>query len=655
MRCETVARWKGGFGKKEKALLKEEQMEKELLERETEDGVPWDVADEMTETGITAGTGEETPVPAGQAKLAAKEETGGKDKKKKRIKKRGRKLTKKQIGIRAACVAAAGVAAVWGGVRFFGASKHTGADASVQRTATVQRMDITSSLSSSGTISPKDTYNITSLVSGEVISAEFEEGDQVEEGQVLYVIDASSMESELSSAQSSLERAQETYDLAVEDYNNAVSDYSGNTYKSTESGYIRNLYVKAGDKVGANTKLADVYNDKVMKLRVPFLNTDASGIGIGNEGLITLSDTGEQLAGTVIAVANMEESLAGGRLVRYVTMKVDNPGGLTENMAATVQIGPYLCAQEGTFEPSLDTVMNADLAASVEIASLLVNEGDYIGKGGALFQMTDKTADNLIRSYKDTMDRAQESLESAQSKLDNTQDNYENYTITAPISGQVITKSVKAGDNVTSGGNSALTLAVIYDLSELTFEMSVDELDVQSVKVGQSVEVTADAFEGQTFTGQVTNVSLASSYSNGVTNYPVTVTLTETGNLLPGMNVDGSIILDKAEDALVVPVDALMRGNRVYVKDDGVTESDGGVPAGFRAVEVETGLMNDDYVEIVSGLSEGDEVYVSESSVGNTMPMMPGGMGGMGGGPGGNMGGAPGGGNRGGGAPGGPR
>ena len=189
-----------------------------------------------------------------------------------------------------------------------------------------------------------------------------------------------------------------------------------------------------------------------------------------------------------------------------------------------------------------------------------------------------------------------------------------------------------------------MTLETIYDLSELTFEMSVYELDVQSVQVGQTVEVTADAFEGQTFSGKVTNVSLASSYSNGVTNYPVTVTMDEVGSLLPGMNVDGNIILDSAENALVIPVDALMRGNKVYVKDDSVTQSQGNVPAGFKAVDVETGLTNDDYVEIVSGLSEGDEVYVAESTVSNNNNMMmPGGD--MGGGPGGGgMGGGPGGG-----------
>ncbi len=86
----------------------------------------------------------------------------------------------------------------------------------------------------SGTISPKDTYDITSLAEGEVIEANFEEGDEVEKGQVLYRIDSSSAETQLTSANNSLERAQESYQVALDNYNDALKDYSQNTYKSTE-------------------------------------------------------------------------------------------------------------------------------------------------------------------------------------------------------------------------------------------------------------------------------------------------------------------------------------------------------------------------------------------------------------------------------------
>lgn len=536
-------------------------------------------------------------------------------------------------------------------------AKAAAAAATAENTATVEKRSISSQLSSSGTLEAKDTYSITSMVEGEVISANFEEGDQVEKDQVLYEIDRSSMDTDLNSAQNSVTRSQTSYEDALDDYNQAVSDYSGNTYKATDTGYIKELYVSVGDKVSGNTKLADIYNDDLMEIRIPFLSGETELIPVGSTAVLTLVDSGEQIEGTVKAVANREETLSGGRLVKYVTITVNNPGGLTTTTAASARIGEFVGSEEGTFKASTDTTMNADLAVNVEVEELLVHEGDYVTKGTPIFRMTSRTAEKLMRNYKDALDKAQESVESAQSKLESTQDNYDNYTITAPISGQVITKNFKVGDNITKNTSSTTTLATIYDLSSLTFKMSIDELDIQSVKVGQKVTVTADAFEGQTFSGTVTNVSLESTYSNGVSTYPVTVTMDEAGDLLPGMNVDGVITLEEANDVLTIPVDALMRGNQVYIKDDSVKEQNGPVPAGFKAVEVETGLTNDSYVEIKSGLSEGDTVYVAKSSTDSSSffmgdPEMGGPGGGMGGPP---SGGGNGGGNRGGNGGGGPR
>ncbi|GLB25942.1 hypothetical protein LXJ15735_21830 [Lacrimispora xylanolytica] len=526
-------------------------------------------------------------------------------------------------------------------------SKSSSAKAKSVQTATVSKRDITSELSSSGTISPKDTYDITSLAEGEVTAAEFEEGDVVEKGQVLYRIDTSSMESQISSANNSLERSQESYQNALEDYNTALSDYSGNTYKATENGFIKTLSIKDGDKVSNGTEIAAIYDDKTMKLKVPFLSAEAAQIVSGNGAILTLTDTGEQINGVVSSVSNMDVTLTGGRIVRYVTIEVANPGGITSETAATALVGNFVSSMEATFEPKLETTMKADISSTVEIQRMLVTEGDYVTKGTPIFSIENKSADKLLRTYKDSLDKAQESLESAKSKLESTQDTYDNYTVTAPISGKVIKKTVKVGDKISKSTTGNTVLAVIYDMSNYTFEMLVDELDVKSVKAGQSVNITADAVSGKTFYGTVTNVSLQSSTSNGVTNYPVTVTLNDgLDELLPGMNVDGVIILDEEKDVIAIPADSLMRGNTVYVKDDSVKEKIGNVPAGFRSVEVSAGLISKDYVEIKSGLTEGEEVYVVQSSVEKTSNnMMPGGMGGMGG----ITGGGPGGGRTGGG------
>ena len=577
-------------------------------------------------------------------------------------------------------------------------------------TATVKRTDISSELTASSSLSPKDTYEVTSLVEGEVIEANFEEGDVVEKGQVLYRIDASSMDSDLSSAETSLQRAKESAQTAQSDYAEETARIAGNTYRSTASGYIRTLYIKEGDKVNNGTKIADLYDDSVMKITVPFLSGEAAEINVGDEAAVILEDTGEQISGTVTVVSSMGETLSGGRLVKNVTVEVSNPGGLTTDTAASVTVDGFVCSAEGTFTAKTETTLSVELSGnkSLEIENLLIHEGSYVEKNSELFQVTTKTAEEYLKEFKDAVESADDNLENAENKLSNTQDNVDDYTITAPISGTVITKNAKVGDKISKSSSGTTTMAVIYDLSTMTLEMSVDELDVSSIKVGQSVEITADAVEGETFTGTVTNVSLQSSYSNGVTNYPVTVTLDDTGSLLPGMNVDAKIILDSSENALVIPASALMRGNRVYVKKssdstenadtqrndssdnvgdadserknhgDGTLNADSvdrqpdagaeasgsskgsgtdnssskstgsgksgssNVPDGFEAVQVTTGIINDDYVEILSGLSEGDEVYISSDSGSSTQTnqMQMGGMGG----PGGDMGGgAPGG------------
>ena len=580
-------------------------------------------------------------------------------------------------------------------------------------TATVKRTDISSELTASSALSPKDTYEVTSLVEGEVIEANFEEGDVVEKGQILYRIDATSMDSDLSSAETSLQRAKESAQTAQSNYAEETARIAGNTYRSTASGYIKTLYIKEGDKVNNGTKIADLYDDSVMKITVPFLSGEAAEINVGDEAAVILEDTGEQISGTVTVVSSMEETLSGGRLVKNVTVEVSNPGGLTTDTAASVKVDGFVCSAEGTFAAKTETTLSVEISGnkSLEIENLLIHEGSYVEKNSELFQVTAKTAEEYLKEFKDAVESADDNLENAENKLSNTQDSVDDYTITAPISGTVITKNAKVGDKISKSSSGTTTMAVIYDLSTMTLEMSVDELDVSSIKVGQSVEITADAVEGETFTGTVTNVSLQSSYSNGVTNYPVTVTLDDTGSLLPGMNVDAKIILDSSEDALVIPASALMRGNRVYVKKspdstenadtqrndssdnagdadserknpgDGTQNADSAdrqpdagaeasgsskgsgtdnssskstgsgksgssnVPDGFEAVQVTTGIINDDYVEILSGLSEGDEVYISSDSGSSTQTdqMQMGGMGGPGGDMGGGVPGGPGG------------
>lgn len=525
---------------------------------------------------------------------------------------------KKTVIIAAAAfvlLAAAGTAAL----RSSGRSAGTGRGTAVM-TASVTRQDISSRLSSSGVLKPRNSYQVSSLAEGEITSADFEVGDQVEKGQVLYRIDVSSMEEEMKAAQNSAERAARNLEEAQKDYSRAQGRFNDGIFRSGDSGYIKKIYIKAGETVSSGTKIADIEDDSIMRLKVPFLSAEAAAIGTGSTALVTLSSTGEQIPGTVTAVSSKDETLTGGRIVRYVTIEAANPGGLTTEQSAAASVGDYSSSLEGTFSPVVETILSADLPDSVTVEQLLVSEGDYAAKGAPIFRFDRESADKLMRSFWEKLDSAKDAMDSANSKIESTKSSMNNYTITAPISGTVIRKNMKAGDKITSKGSGDGVMAVIYDLSSITFSMSIDELDISKVKTGQTVQITAEAAGDASFRGIVENVSLESANNNGITTYPVSVTVKDPKGLLPGMNVNGKILLEESKNALVIPAASLMRGNVVYVKDPSVKAAQGEVPAGFREVTVETGITNDEQVEVTSGLAEGDEVYLvpgAESTAGS--------------------------------------
>ena len=168
---------------------------------------------------------------------------------------KNRKKKKTVIIVAAAFVllAAVGTAALRNHGRSTGAGKGTEV-----MTAPVTRQDISSRLSSSGVLKPRNSYQVSSLVEGEITSADFEVGDQVEKGQVLYRIDVSNMEEEMKSAQNSVERAARNLEDAQKDYSRAQGRFNDGVFHSGDSGCIKKIYIKAGETVSSGTKIADI-------------------------------------------------------------------------------------------------------------------------------------------------------------------------------------------------------------------------------------------------------------------------------------------------------------------------------------------------------------------------------------------------------------
>ncbi|MBE5967712.1 MAG: HlyD family efflux transporter periplasmic adaptor subunit [Lachnospiraceae bacterium] len=566
------------------------------------------------------------------------------------MKKIASKIKWKAILIVVVVIAVVGLAAKFALNRSRAALTYRGNINAESSIAPVERRDIETILSSSGTIQPLNTYEVTTLVEGEVIAANFEEGDYIEKGQVLYQIATEELDKHIDTAETNVTRAEKKYKKAKDnyddtvadykkalaDYEDAASDYGDANLTASDAGIVKTVFVEEGDMLQKGSQIAEIYDNRTMILEVPFNAAEADQSLIGKSAKIIMSDSFETLKGTVTKVSNIDEVLAGNRLVRTVTIEVQNPGGLSAESMASAVIGKIYSSGEGSFEVKTQKTLTAKKAG--EIYRLNIEEGSSLKEGDILLTFEEKSVEDQLESYKkqlenaedavqnakDSVEAAEEVIEDAKTSLEEVTDTREDYSITAPISGQIVSKNALEGDTITAKS----ILCTIYDLSAAVFDMYIDELDIMNVKAGQEVKITADAFEAKEFSGAVTSVSLQSSASGGVTQFPVTVRINDRGDLLPGMNVTGKIVLDKVENVIAVPSEALMRGDVIYVADPTVTEAVGEVPAGFREVPVETGMTDGDYIEIKSGLNGDEEVYVKRVSGTDEMMFMPGGMGG---------------------------
>ena len=456
--------------------------------------------------------------------------------------------------------------------------------------------DVTNTLSGTGTLNPANTYTVKSLVEGKVLTGEFEEGDVLDEGSILYTLDSSDASTNFEKAEIAMQQAQRSYDKVVDrQYVRAEVD-----------GTVSTLKVAKGDEVTSGQEVAIIRDSSKMLLTLEFPAADAANFSVGQTAQVTLDGTFEQLDGTVTSVTGTDALSTGNLLTRTVTIAVRNAGGLTTAQAATASINGVSSIGSATFGYQAERTLTAQAAGTV--TSIHVQEGQTVAKDDILIELS---GDDLTESIQS----ASETLRSAEISLQNLQDTMANYTVTSPISGTIIEKDAKVGDAVKSGD----TLSVIYDLSYLEMVINVDELQISSLTVGQKVQITADAVQDKNYVGTVTRVSMKGTSNGGTTTYPVTIRIDETDGLRPGMNANAEIVVAEAANALTVPNAAIVRGGYVLVTQDSPSASKADTtmeaPEGFVYVAVKTGVSDDDYTQIVSGIQEGDTIGYDPNSV----------------------------------------
>lgn len=459
-----------------------------------------------------------------------------------------------------------------------------------------QVQDVSNSLSGVGTLKPAQTYTVTSLVDGKILAADFEEGDVVEEGTVLYTVDSADAATNVEKAQIALEQAQRNYEKVVD------RQY----VRAEASGTVSVLKVKKGDEITSGQEVAIIRDSSTMLLSLLFPAVDAANFWVGQDALVTLDGTFEQIPGRVLSVTGTDALGTGNMLTRTVVVAVPNAGGLTTAQAATASVAGIHSIASAAFTYNDEKTLTASAAGTV--TGLLVKEGDAVDKDAILIELS---GDDLTESIQS----ASETLRNAELSMKNMEDTMANYTITSPIKGTIVQKNYKQGDSLSTGKE----MCIIYDLSYLEMVISVDELNISALEVGQPVVITADAVNGQSYEGKVTRVSVAGNTSGGTTTYPVTIRIDQTEGLRPGMNANAEIVTAKSSQTLTVPNAAIVRGNYVLVTTDSPSAANADesmtAPEGYVYVPVKTGVSGDDYTEILSGLCAEDTIAYDPTTV----------------------------------------
>lgn len=498
---------------------------------------------------------------------------------------------------------------------------------------TVDRGDIDVSVTGDGVIEANSIYSITPKVTGEILEDYVEVGAFVNKGDILYVIDSKDIKSSINQASIAVEQSNNTVNqanIAAEqsriNYNSIKDQLDNLKIHANKDGYISNLRIDKGSAVSNMMQICEISEKNAFEVTLEFRTSNIGEVKVGNKASLFYLDHFDYVDAYVTKVSDSTQLFSQGAQVTNVTLRVDTPGYSLKS--ARVEGIIYLDSGlelRSVNEGLMDSVSSSAVVSnsSGTVKELYIENGSYVHNGDLIAVLENSSintqlenAEQGIKNSQVTIQNAQSSRKSAQNSLSQAKLQLDNYNIASPISGTVVYKNAKQGDVISTYQKASSNVMVtIADTSILKFEMLIDELDITKIKVGQEVIVTIEALDNKEFVGKVSNINTIGINAAGTTNYSVIVEVPGTDEIYSGMTVDATIKIEKRENVVRVPLTAVRKGDVIYKKSSNpeYQDSDTNVPKGYEKVKVELGLNNNEYIEILSGLTSGDVILTDKA------------------------------------------
>jgi len=456
-------------------------------------------------------------------------------------------------------------------------------------TSEASKGTVISSVSGSGQVKASDTIDINTRVSGDITYLPASVGQEVKKGSLIASLDSRDAKIALENAQISLAKLKKPDTLTnLQKENNLKKSYTDG-WNNVSTFVIEVETIVTG--------LEDLHNGYLG-------SQNKMQLGRAGKDKIDLSekaywDSKDSLEKTTKLYKSLSLSSSDEEIKNVISKALDT--------AKTISNAVKLA--QSSFDYTSNSLDDTSSTEATTTQKNLTAWADSVnGYVKSIFSNIN-SIDEDTQSLKDTLAGADE-LDIRQSELnvETKQNAYEDYFIRAPFDGVIASLTARVGQSASGSIGTLITKQKLVTIS-------LNEVDIAKIKLGQKATITFDAIDELSITGKVAEIDSVGTVSSGVVSYNVSLSLdVDDVRIKPGMSVSATVITDIAQDVLVVPSSAIKNKNDVnYVEvfnsplADAVTGTQGSTSETLpEQVEVTIGLADDTSTEIISGLKEGD-------------------------------------------------
>ena len=488
-------------------------------------------------------------------------------------------------------------------------------------TAKVEKSTIIASITGTGQVSASNQIDIKPKASGEIIYLPIQNGQTVNSGTLIAQIDTQDAKKAIRDAEASLESAKLSLEkLKIQD---SADNMNADLAKAYDDGFntVSNTFLDLPSIIsGIENMLFKSSPDINQQMYVYWYKSKVSPSD---------QDKATEYAQNLVTSYDLAKKTYDDNFELYKEISRNSDKASIEKLVTTTyQTTKTLADLIKSTNNYIDFVRNSMQEANFNIPSIVTTHQTTLNNYTS--QTNSHLSDLLsvttsIKNAKDTflnsdidVQSSELSIKQKENSLQDAKDNLSDYSVYAPFGGTLSNVAVKKTDSVSSG----TTIATLITDKQVA-ELSLNEVDIAKIQIGQKATLTFDAIPDLTIAGKVAEIDSVGTVSSGVVNYTVKLSFDTSDNRVkPGMSVNATIITNVKQDVLSVPNSAIKTQNGTsYVEtfSTALTTPITGVQGSPSLIlptkkTVEIGIANDTNTEITTGLNEGDIIVTKTIS-----------------------------------------